>query len=125
VIRHQLMPIPAPDTTPRRPHWTDRALCRQDGAPDPETWFPARKDDADARTALGWCAACPVADACRADAIARREKYGIWGGLTQDDLREATHGEQLERQRTRQRERYAQKRDRGAGKGGRPRKAPP
>jgi WhiB family redox-sensing transcriptional regulator len=28
------------------------------------------------------CARCPIRDACLAGALARREPYGVWGGLT-------------------------------------------
>lgn len=31
--------------------------------------------------ALEFCARCPVRDACLVDALKRRERHGIWGGL--------------------------------------------
>ena len=31
------------------------------------------------------CASCPVIQQCRAHALAVREPYGIWGGLSEDD----------------------------------------
>lgn len=31
------------------------------------------------------CAECPVIEACRTHAIAVRENYGVWGGLTEDE----------------------------------------
>jgi len=31
------------------------------------------------------CAECPVIEACRSHAIAVRENYGVWGGLTEDE----------------------------------------
>jgi WhiB family redox-sensing transcriptional regulator len=42
------------------------------------------------------CGSCPVLDQCREHALAVREPYGVWGGLTEDD-REAIYA--TERQR--------------------------
>ena len=36
------------------------------------------------------CASCPVLRQCRAHALAVREPYGVWGGLSEDD-REAMY----------------------------------
>ena len=36
------------------------------------------------------CAACPVITECRNHALAVKEPYGVWGGLTEDD-REAIY----------------------------------
>jgi hypothetical protein len=33
------------------------------------------------------CAGCRVAEVCAAYAVATREPYGTWGGLTEDDRR--------------------------------------
>jgi len=35
--------------------------------------------------ALAVCAACPVIQQCRKQALQIQEPYGIWGGLTEDD----------------------------------------
>jgi WhiB family redox-sensing transcriptional regulator len=37
------------------------------------------------RAAKAVCAACPVLMACRTQALASQEPYGIWGGLSEDD----------------------------------------
>ncbi len=37
------------------------------------------------RQAKEICASCPVAVPCRTHALARRELYGIWGGLSERD----------------------------------------
>lgn len=37
------------------------------------------------------CARCPVMDLCRAHALATREPYGVWGGLSEHE-REAALG---------------------------------
>ena len=48
-----------------------------DGAPEP--WSP--------EPALAVCAACPVAEDCRAWALATRQTQGVWGGMTEGELR--------------------------------------
>lgn len=76
---------PAP--TEPNPHWRDKAACR---AADPSVFFPdlpGRHNTlalqlAEA-TAHRWCARCPVAAACRADAEhdpgrAHGIRAGIW-----------------------------------------------
>jgi WhiB family redox-sensing transcriptional regulator len=64
------------------------AACRGE---DPNTFFhpegergPARA--ARERAAKAICAACPVVKECALHALAVREPYGIWGGLSEDDL---------------------------------------
>jgi WhiB family redox-sensing transcriptional regulator len=37
------------------------------------------------RAAQAVCAECPVIATCRAHALATREPYGVWGGLTEHD----------------------------------------
>jgi WhiB family redox-sensing transcriptional regulator len=39
------------------------------------------------RRAKAVCAACPVREQCLAHAVAYDERYGIWGGLNQDERR--------------------------------------
>ena len=39
------------------------------------------------RRAKAVCASCPVRVECLEHAIAVDERYGIWGGLTQDERR--------------------------------------
>ena len=74
-------PIPAGSA------WQLSAACRNtDG-----TWFFAsdkeRAAGRIARTARAKavCAACPVIAECRAHALATREPFGIWGGLTEEE----------------------------------------
>lgn len=38
------------------------------------------------------CAACPVIEPCRRHALATREPYGVWGGLTEDERRVELRG---------------------------------
>lgn len=44
---------------------------------------PARRDRDAAAKAV--CAGCPVLQQCREHALAVREPYGVWGGLSEDD----------------------------------------
>jgi WhiB family redox-sensing transcriptional regulator len=39
--------------------------------------------------AIAICATCPVMQTCRGYALAGSERYGVWGGLTQEALRSA------------------------------------
>jgi WhiB family redox-sensing transcriptional regulator len=69
--------------------WQDNAACRGE---DPDTFFhpegergPAR--EARERAAKAVCAACPVLAQCAAHALAVREPYGVWGGMSEDERR--------------------------------------
>ncbi|ORA38088.1 WhiB family transcriptional regulator [Mycobacterium aquaticum] len=64
------------------PTWRARAGCRDE---DPELFFPNEADDATRARAKAICATCPVAFQCLADANARRERHGIWGGFERTD----------------------------------------
>ena len=62
------------------PTWRQRALCR---AANVELFYPP--SGCTARTAKAWCAVCPVRESCLADALERRERHGVWGGLDEDE----------------------------------------
>ena len=62
--------------------WQQQAACR---GLDPELFFPAR--GASTTEARAVCAACPVRSQCEAVALARTEKFGIWGGLSERQRR--------------------------------------
>ncbi|MGH3360181.1 MAG: WhiB family transcriptional regulator [Nocardioidaceae bacterium] len=64
--------------------WQYEGACTE---ADPETFFspesergPRRR--ARERAAKSYCARCPVLDECLEHALAVREPYGVWGGLT-------------------------------------------
>jgi len=57
--------------------WREFAACN--GA-DPDLFFPNRGGSG--RLAKMICMKCPVRELCLEDALARQEKYGIWGGMT-------------------------------------------
>lgn len=75
--------------------WQFAGSCRD---ADPTLFFhpegergPARRNRDEAARAV--CRSCPVMQQCREHALAVREPYGVWGGLTEDD-RERIYVEQ-------------------------------
>ena len=67
--------------------WQFEGACRTSS---PEVFFhpegergPARRRR-DAR-AKEVCSTCPVLEQCREHALAAREPYGVWGGMTEDE----------------------------------------
>lgn len=58
--------------------WHDRGPCKN----APELFFPEKGETSKTATAMRMCMGCPVRPDCLDDAIARREKHGIWGGTT-------------------------------------------
>ncbi len=71
--------------------WQPRALCRGNHS---HLFFPPstfeRKDERERREARAKaiCRVCPVKGDCLQSAIAIREPYGIWGGLTESERRD-------------------------------------
>ena len=72
--------------------WQFDGSCR---TVDPATFFhpegergPSR--EARDRAAKSVCASCPVIAQCAAHALAVREPYGVWGGMTEEE-REAIY----------------------------------
>ncbi len=62
------------------------------GAPcraDPELFFPADGDTEGEDKAKSICAGCPYRAPCLAFALASGQVHGIWGGLTEDERRQA------------------------------------
>lgn len=57
------------------------AVCR---SMDPELFFPTRYEPSAYREARAVCRRCPVATQCADYAIANRERFGMWGGLSPD-----------------------------------------
>jgi hypothetical protein len=45
--------------------------------------------DPDIRRALAMCGDCPVRRPCGEGAVAREERYGIWGGMSESEVRRA------------------------------------
>jgi WhiB family redox-sensing transcriptional regulator len=93
----------APDTLPRPAHWSKDAACLT--AP-PDLFHP--EGDAGlvvllTAEAKAWCARCEVRERCLAEALARGEPHGIFGGLSEKERRTITR-------RRRERERAARRR---------------
>lgn len=65
--------------------WQARAACRD--LYDLEVMFPATV--AGLFDALAVCAGCPVRPACAAYAVDSGQRHGVWGGLSERDLRAA------------------------------------
>lgn len=63
--------------------WREDALCAQT---DPEAYYP--EIGGSARAAKRTCLACPVTTECRDYAVTTGQRWGIWGGLTQKELRQ-------------------------------------
>jgi WhiB family redox-sensing transcriptional regulator len=71
--------------------WQQQAACK--GHPRTADFYPPqrteRKHERIAREhrAKSVCATCPVIGPCLQHAIRADERYGVWGGLTQDERR--------------------------------------
>jgi hypothetical protein len=71
----------------RTDDWREVALCR---TADPDWFFHPDGERAAARKrrltrARQVCVRCPVARECAAFAVASREGFGIWGGMSEDE----------------------------------------
>jgi WhiB family redox-sensing transcriptional regulator len=64
------------------PAWRTRGLCQ---SVDPETFFPAPSEPADAAVAL--CRTCDVQGACLAWALEVGDCHGVWGATTPRERR--------------------------------------
>ena len=52
---------------------------------DPEVFYPVNDDDAEEAKEV--CAGCPVRQPCLEWALQDRERFGVWGGLTERERR--------------------------------------
>jgi WhiB family redox-sensing transcriptional regulator len=75
----------APAASLRAHAWQEFAACR---TVDPELFHPDSGRHDMAARAKQVCKRCPVLDACHAHALGddgcRPERYGVWGGMTED-----------------------------------------
>jgi WhiB family transcriptional regulator, redox-sensing transcriptional regulator len=67
--------------------WQYQGLCR---TVSPEVFFHPEGERGSARRrreerAKNICRACPVMELCREHALATREPYGVWGGLSEEE----------------------------------------
>ena len=65
--------------------WSTRAACLDY---PPDVFFPDKPGPGNTAEARQVCGGCPVQVECLADALARGENYGVWGGLTEDQRKE-------------------------------------
>jgi hypothetical protein len=73
-----------PSTPDRGEEWMADALCAGIG-PDP--FFP--EDTGEAAEGKRICRKCPVQSECLDYALANNEQYGIWGGMSLKERRQA------------------------------------
>jgi WhiB family redox-sensing transcriptional regulator len=60
--------------------WQARGLCR---GVEPEVFFPVAEEDA--WRAKEICGACGVRELCLTFSLSNRERYGVWGGVTEKE----------------------------------------
>jgi WhiB family redox-sensing transcriptional regulator len=78
----------ATNTTPdTEENWQDRGLCNQT---DPEAFFPEKGGST--REAKKICLGCEVRSECLEYALAKDERFGIWGGLSERERRRLKRG---------------------------------
>jgi WhiB family transcriptional regulator, redox-sensing transcriptional regulator len=70
------------DPDPHSVTWHDFALCAE---ADPECWFPEKGGST--REAKKICARCPVRAQCLEYALGNDLRFGIWGGLSEQERR--------------------------------------
>lgn len=68
--------------------WQEEAVCRQVDIGD--MFFPEKGGSA--AEAKRICAGCPVASECLEFALAKQERFGIWGGYTARERRRMLKG---------------------------------
>lgn len=64
----------------QRYSWQEHAACR---GIDAEVFFPVSDEDAGPARAL--CGACEVREECLLFSLQNRERYGVWGGVTEKE----------------------------------------
>jgi WhiB family redox-sensing transcriptional regulator len=85
-----------PRTTFEAFEWVAFAACGQLDAPP---MFPHPTDEVGVAAAKATCAVCPVQPECLDRAIATGEQHGVWGGMTEEERRNARRRESRARSR--------------------------
>ena len=67
--------------------WRERALCAQVG---PEVFFP--EPGGSTREAKRICCACHEREECLRYALSHDERFGVWGGLSENERRDLRPG---------------------------------
>jgi WhiB family redox-sensing transcriptional regulator len=68
--------------------WQEQALCAQT---DPEAFFPEKGGST--REAKRVCMSCEVRSECLEYALAKDERFGVWGGLSDRERRRMKRGQ--------------------------------
>ena len=63
-----------------RYNWQEEGACR---GIEPEVFFPVSDEEAGPAKAI--CSACDVQRECLAFSFQNRERYGVWGGVTEKE----------------------------------------
>ena len=79
-IELDLQSLPADPMPPDM--WQDRAACF---GIDPDIFFPVSEEEAG--PALAFCNGCRFRETCLAWALKSGERYGVWGGTTEQQRR--------------------------------------
>ncbi|MET7867951.1 WhiB family transcriptional regulator [Micromonospora taraxaci] len=66
-------------TLPATPTWMSQANCQ---GTDPNEFYPEKGSNSELARKI--CKRCPVRLDCLEDALDRRERHGIWGGLSEN-----------------------------------------
>jgi hypothetical protein len=82
VAPHLRQHEPARRSAVRHQDWRDRAACR---GKDPALFFPEDGDSHSAAWARVICAGCPVRSECLQFALSSPERWGTWGGVSEQD----------------------------------------
>src|SRR5438445_13628959 len=80
VLDIDLRSLPRNPTPPD--YWQDQAACH---GIDPDVFFPNSEEEAG--IALSYCSGCRIRELCLAWALKNGERYGVWGGLTEQQRR--------------------------------------
>lgn len=98
---HRLSPATSATSTDTGDDWRHRAACLGE---DPELFFPIGNTGTSLiqiEEAKAVCRRCPVMDTCLHWALDTRQDAGIWGGLSEDELRAAKRRDTRARRNTR------------------------
>jgi len=63
-------------------YWQDRAACF---GVEPDVFFPISEEEAG--PALTFCGSCRIREECLSWALKNGERYGVWGGTTEQQRR--------------------------------------
>lgn len=84
ILGRSTRPLRGSRQSPMNQTWRANAACT---GIDPEIFYPASEDEADAAQAKAVCGECVVRETCLEHALVLREKDGVWGGATERERR--------------------------------------